>query len=252
MGPGAVAVDGPLLVAAGVSVAAGVVSFASPCILPLVPGYLAFVGGLTGADAAATGRGRWTGVLGAVLFVLGFAAVFTVLGGAFGALGRSLAEHRQVVALVGGALVLVMGLVLLGLRPAVVEQDRRAFGLIRRGGLAAAFPLGVVFGAGWSPCIGPTLAGILTLSAAGTGASPGRGAALAFLYALGLGVPFVIVALALDRASGALGVVRRHARLLEQVGGASLVLIGALLLTGLWDRVLLAIGPWVGGFTPPL
>ena len=140
--------DGPLLVAAGISLAAGLVSFASPCVLPLVPGYLAFVSGLTGAQAQGTVRARWTGVLGSVLFVLGFATVFTILGGAFGALGRVLAENRDVVSVVGGALVLLMGLFLLGvLRPAAAERDTRRLSQVRRGGLAAAFPLGVVFGA---------------------------------------------------------------------------------------------------------
>jgi cytochrome c-type biogenesis protein len=204
------AAGAPLTVAIAVSAAAGAVSFASPCVLPLVPGYLAFASGLSGARDGTRGRG--VVLLASVLFVLGFAVFFTILGGAFGGLGRALAEHRQLVGALGGVLVLGMGLFLLGvLRPRVMEQEARALSLVRRGGLLGAFPLGLVFAAGWTPCIGPTLAAILTLTAADGSASPARGATLAFAYALGLG-----------------------------------------LVTGLWDRVLVALQPAISGFTPVL
>lgn len=241
----------PLTVAIGVSAAAGLVSFASPCVLPLVPGYLAFASGVAGPGGGARSRG--TALLASSLFVLGFALFFTLLGGAFGSVGRALSEHRQVVGAVGGVLVLAMGLFLLGvLRPPVLEREVRALSLVRRGGLLGAFPLGVVFGAGWTPCIGPTLASILALTATDGAASAGRGATLAFAYALGLGLPFVLVGLALDRGVAAIGVLRRHSLRLERAGGGVLVVVGVLLVTGLWDRVLLALQPAVSGFTPAL
>jgi cytochrome c-type biogenesis protein len=241
----------PLTVAIAVSAAAGAVSFASPCVLPLVPGYLAFASGLSGARGGPRGRGV---VLAAsVLFVLGFAVFFTILGGAFGGLGRALAEHRQLVGALGGVLVLAMGLFLMGvLRPAVMEQEARGLSLVRRGGLLGAFPLGLVFAAGWTPCIGPTLAAILTLTAADGSASPARGATLAFAYALGLGLPFIVIGGLLDRGVGALGRLRRHSLRLERAGGAVLVVVGVLLVTGLWDRVLVALQPAISGFTPAL
>ncbi len=243
----------PLAGAVGVSLLAGLVSFASPCVLPLVPGYLAFASGLAGAGPVSGARARGTALLASLLFVLGFAAFFTLLGGAFGSLGRTLAEQRQVVGAVGGVLVLGMGLFLLGvLRPPVMERDVRALSRVRRGGLLGAFPLGVVFGAGWTPCIGPTLAAILTLTATDGAASAGRGATLAFSYALGLGLPFVLVGLALDRGVAGLAVLRRHSLRLERAGGVVLVAVGVLLVTGLWDRVLVALQPAVSGFTPAL
>ena len=243
----------PLTLAVAVSAAAGAVSFASPCVLPLVPGYLAFASGLAGADDRTTARARGTVLLASVLFVLGFAVFFTLLGGAFGGLGASLAGHRQLVGAVGGVLVIAMGLFLLGLlRPRFLERDARALSLVRRGGLAGAFPLGLVFAAGWTPCIGPTLAAILTLTAADGSASPARGATLAFAYAVGLGLPFIVIGALLDSGAGVLGRIRRHSLLLERAGGAVLVLVGVLLVTGLWDRVLTALQPAVSGFTPAL
>lgn len=240
----------PLGVAVVVSAAAGALSFASPCVLPLVPGYLAFAAGVSGARPD---RSRGTVLLASMLFVLGFAVFFTLLGGAFGGLGRALAEHRQLIGALGGVLVLAMGLFLLGvLRPAVLEQEARARLLVRRGGLVGAFPLGLVFAAGWTPCIGPTLAAVLTLTAADGSASPARGATLAFAYALGLGLPFVVLGGLLDRGVGVLSRLRRHSRRVERAGGAVLVLVGVLLVTGLWDRVLVALQPAVAGFTPAL
>lgn len=242
----------PLTLAIAVSAAAGAVSFASPCVLPLVPGYLAFASGMSGARSA-TARGRGTVLLASVLFVLGFAVFFTLLGGAFGGLGRALAEHRQLVGALGGVLVIAMGLFLLGvLRPAVMEQEARGLSLVRRGGLLGAFPLGLVFAAGWTPCIGPTLAAILTLTTADGSASPARGATLAFSYALGLGLPFIVLGGMLDRGVGVLSRLRRHSVRLERAGGAILVLVGVLLVTGLWDRVLVALQPAISGFTPAL
>jgi cytochrome c-type biogenesis protein len=246
------AAGAPLTVAIAVSAAAGLVSFASPCVLPLVPGYLAFAAGLSGSSRGSAGRGRATVLLASLLFVLGFAVFFTLLGGAFGAFGRTVSEHRQLVGALGGVLVIAMGLFLLGvLRPAVMQQEARAMSRVRSG-LLGAFPLGLVFAAGWTPCIGPTLAAILTLSAADGAASPARGATLAFAYALGLGLPFILLGGLLDRGVGVLGRLRRHSLRLERAGGAVLVLVGVLLVTGLWDRVLLSLQPAISGFTPAL
>lgn len=244
----------PLTVAVAVSAAAGVVSFASPCVLPLVPGYLAFASGLSGARASAGGVAARSTVLAAsLLFVLGFAVFFTLLGGAFGSLGQSLSEQRQLVGALGGVVVIAMGLFLLGvLRPPALEREVRALSRIRRGGLLGAFPLGLVFAAGWTPCIGPTLAAILTLSAADGAASPVRGATLAFAYAAGLGLPFVVIGVLLDRGVSAVAALRRHSVRLERAGGATLILVGVLLVTGLWDQVLTALQPAVNGFTPAL
>lgn len=246
--------SGPLLLAALVSAAAGVVTFASPCVLPLVPGYLAFASGLSGTEVDQGGRRvRGTVITGTSLFVLGFAVFFTLIGGAFGAVGRQLAAQRQAVGVVGGVLVLVMGLFLLGIfRPALMEGELRALPLARRAGLLGAFPLGLVFGAGWTPCIGPTLATILTLSTAGNGASPGRGAFLAFCYSIGLGVPFLAIGLLLGKGVTTVSWLRRHSVHVERAGGAMLVVIGLLLMTGSWDQVLLAFRPLISGFTPTL
>jgi cytochrome c-type biogenesis protein len=244
----------PLIVAAGISLAAGAVSFASPCVLPQVPGYLGLVSGLSGADIAEGGaRARGAAVAGAGLFVLGFAVFFTLIGGAFGVLGAALVAQRQLLGRIGGVLVAALGLFLLGVwRPRRLEREHRAVGLVRRGGLLAAFPLGVVFGAGWTPCIGPTLAAILTLTTIGEDASPARGAVLAFAYAVGLGVPFLAVAVALRSGLGALRLLRGRSILVERVGGAMLLAVGVLLVTGLWDRFVVQLQPLVGGFRTPL
>ena len=252
-----IAASGPLLVAVGVSMAAGAVSFATPCVLPLVPGYLAFVSGMSGREAsreAVAARHHRSGAIGgAVLFVLGFTTVFTLLGGAFGALGQTLSTHRQLIEVIGGVLVIGMGLFMLGvLRPPALQRDVRALSFIRRGGLLTAFPLGVVFGAGWTPCLGPTLAGILTLSTAGEHASPARGATLAFAYSLGLGVPLLLLAVGVSHAVRAVAFLRLHARAVERVGGGLLTLVGVLLVTGLWDAALNQLRPLLGHFTSPI
>ena len=249
-----IAQSGPLLAAATISFAAGAVSFASPCILPLVPGYLGFVSGLSGADIEeGSGRSRAAVLAGALLFVAGFATFYTLVGSAFGGFGAALSSHRAILGRVGGVLVIAMGAFLLGLwRPRPLESDTRAFNAVGRRGIAAAFPLGVVFGAGWSPCIGPTLAGILTLGSVGSGTSAARGAFLAFLYAAGLGVPFILVALLMRRGVAAVALLRRHAVTIERFGGVLLILVGLLLITGVWDHAMTALRPLIGDFTPPI
>lgn len=242
---------GPLAAAVAVAVLAGLVSFLSPCILPLVPGYLSYVTGLSGAeldDPADADRRRVRGriLLGSTLFVLGFTAVFVSYGALFGGLGRALATHQGVVERVIGAIVIVLGLAFLGLIPGLDREVR-----LRRlpaSGLAGAPLLGVVFGIGWTPCVGPTLGAVQGL--AYTSASAGRGAVLSAAYCAGLGLPFLAVGLGYRRLLGALGVVRRHALWVTRIGGTLLVILGLLLLTGLWDDLTITLRDWAGSFTP--
>jgi cytochrome c-type biogenesis protein len=257
--------DGPLLVAAAVAALAGLISFASPCVLPLVPGYLSYVTGLVGTGARTTApapavapagaggtttevrtavderspRGRM--VLGAVLFVLGFTAVFVAFGALFGGLGRLLLEHQDVITRVMGVVTVVVGLAFLGWLPAL--QRTRKLAVRPVAGLAGAPLLGIVFGLGWTPCLGPTLSAVNVL--AFTEATAGRGALLGLAYCLGLGVPFVLVALGARWAMGATSFLRRHAVAVTRVGGAVLVLVGLLLVTGAWTEMMTWLRGWL-------
>jgi len=243
--------DGPLLVAAPVAAAAGLVSFLSPCVLPLVPGYLSYVTGLSGADLEAeAGPARAEGDLfvrtplrrgrilaGSSLFVLGFSAVFVSEGLVFGQLGAILVEHRDVVQRVLGAITIVLGLAFMGMIPGLQREVR--IHRLPAAGLAGAPLLGVLFGVGWTPCLGPTLAAVQGL--AYTQADAGRGALLTFAYCLGLGIPFVLTGLAFRRALGAFAVVKRHYGLVTGIGGGMLVVIGVLLVTGLWEHLMISL-----------
>lgn len=235
------AFSGPLLLAVLVSLVAGAVSFASPCVLPLVPGYLGYLSGLTAqsvqpvgaplpGSAPAPRRGRLA--LGVTLFVLGFALVFVTLGTLAGSLGGTLLRWQDPITRALGVVVIVMGIAFLGRVPFLQREAR----VHRRppATLWGAPLLGVTFGLGWTPCIGPTLAAVMALSL--EGGSPARGALLSSAYALGLGLPFVLVALGLQRSSRLLEVVRRRRRAISVVGGGMLVLIGLALVTGLWGR----------------
>lgn len=256
--------DGSLLVAAPVAAAAGLVSFLSPCVLPLVPGYLSFVTGLSGeelgdtrtpetrtnpsgdtlveAPPVAVRRGRV--LAGSVLFVLGFSAVFVTSGALFGGLGSLLLEHKDVVDRVLGVLTVLLGLVFLGVIPALQRTVKLPW--LPSPGLAGAPLLGVLFGVGWTPCLGPTLAAVQTL--AYTEASAGRGAFLTAAYCAGLGVPFVLTGLAFRRALGAFAVVKRHYALVMRLGGLLLVAVGLLLVSGLWEDLMVEVRGWVAGF----
>lgn len=235
---------GPMLLAVPVVLLAGLVSFASPCVLPLVPGYLGYVTGLTGVDLERQARSRMAA--GAALFVLGFTAVFMALGVAVGSVALWLRQWDDVLTRLIGVVVIVMGLAFLGLVPAL--QRERRLPLRPAAGLAGAPLLGVVFGLGWAPCLGPVLVAVQGLALQGPGANPARGAALNLVYCLGLGVPFVLVAAGFARGMRMLEVLRRHRLVIARFGGALLVVVGMLLVTGLWTTWVDALRVPISGF----
>jgi cytochrome c-type biogenesis protein len=312
-GVGHLILSGPLLFAVPVAAAAGAVTFLSPCVLPLVPGYLSYVTGISGLDAQATGdaaaerttgaaragdgprsagpgdgpppRGGGTAqapgavavttvepggpvipgrrpagqrpvrrraVLGTALFVLGFSAVFASEGVAFGGLGALLRHHSVGLTQVFGVLTIVLGLLFSGLFDRIPATGRILRPSLRpRAGLAGAPMLGVLFGLSWTPCVGPTLTFVLTLSM--TSGTAVRGAILAFAYGLGLGIPFLIVALAFERGVIAFSFARRHARAFSLAGGAMLVAVGVLEVTGAWSSALLWLQThWISNYQSPL
>jgi len=236
--------DGSVALALPVAAAAGLVSFLSPCVLPLVPGYLSYVTGLAGADLAAARRGRV--LTGTVLFVAGFTAVFASYGALFGGLGAALLEHQEAITRVLGALTILLGLAFMGFLPMLQREWRPHRAPGAGAGLAGAPMLGVLFGLGWTPCIGPTLGAVQTL--AFTEGSAARGALLTVAYCLGLGLPFVAAAAGYRRAMGAFGWVRRHNVWVTRAGGAMLVVLGVLLVSGAWTELSVQMRIWVSGF----
>lgn len=225
------ALSGSFALAVPVALVAGLVSFFSPCVIPLLPGYLSYATGLSGADLERARRGRM--LAGSLLFVLGFAVVFVALGSLTGALGEVLVTWRRELNIVFGSLTILLGLAFAGLvRIPWLDRDVRVHG-VPSVGLAAAPMLGFLFGLGWSPCLGPTLGAITTLSL--NEATAARGAALSGVYALGLGLPFVVAALAYRRAMSAFALIRRHQVWVMRAGGLMLVAVGVLIVTGWWD-----------------
>lgn len=237
--------NGSLLVALPIALLAGLVSFASPCILPLVPGYLGYIGGFAGTDARA-GRGRL--LLGVALFVLGFSVVFVGFTLAFSIAGLMLIPWLDLITRVIGVLVIIMGLVFIGQFSFLQRTIRPGFTAAT--GLGGAPLLGIVFGLGWAPCIGPTLSVVYSLSL--TTGSVGRGVLLGVVYSLGLGIPFLLVALGFSWVTGSVAWLKRHIRAVNIVGGAMLVLIGLLMVTGVWQIMMSQLGSVISGFEPAI
>lgn len=235
-------VDGALWIAIPLAVAAGLVSFLSPCVLPLVPGYLGYVGGIAGGAE----KSRSRVVLGAVLFVLGFSVVFIAINFLGATVSRFFLEYLDVLQRIGGAIIILLGFVFIG-QVSFLQRTIRPTWQPRTGLLGAPL-LGVVFALGWTPCLGPTIAAILPMA----GFDPGRAVVLAAAYCLGLGIPFVLVAIGFGWVGTSLRWVKRHIRLINIIGGGLLILIGLLLVTGLWNAILSEFQAVVLGFVPAI
>ena len=235
---------GQLLLGVPVAVAAGTLSFASPCVLPLVPGYLGYV---SGAEQAAQ-RGRRRVVLGAALFVLGFSVVFVLTSTVFGVLGLVLVQRLDLITRIAGVVVIVLGLAFVG---ALGPLQRRVAPAWRPStGLIGAPVLGVVFALGWTPCIGPTLVAVQSLAL--TSGSMGASVLLATCYSLGLGIPFVLIAVGFGWATRAVAVLRRHIRVVNLAGGGLLILLGVLMVTGAWASMVSGMQTWIGTYVPAI
>ena len=225
------AAAGPLLLALALAGLAGLVSFASPCVVPLVPGYLSYLAAVVGADETPVRRWRVAG--SALLFIAGFTAVFVLGTVAVLGMTTSLISNQLVLQRVGGVITILMGLVFIGFVPAL-QRDAR-FTPRQIAGVAGAPLLGAVFALGWTPCLGPTLTGVIAVASATDGANVARGVTLVIAYCLGLGVPFLLLALGSGWAMGAFGWLRRHGRAIQVIGGLLLIGVGVALVTGVWN-----------------
>lgn len=232
---------GPLLLAMGLAALAGLVSFASPCVIPLVPGYLSYLAAVVGVDRGATGSGavavkgarlRVAGAAG--LFVAGFTVVFLLGTVAVLGMTTALITNQLLLQRLGGVVTILMGLVFIGLVP-VLQRDTR-FTPRQISTLGGAPLLGAVFALGWTPCLGPTLTGVIAVASATEGSNVARGVVLVIAYCLGLGIPFVLLAFGSARAVAGLGWLRRHTRTIQVLGGVLMILVGAALVTGLWNE----------------
>jgi cytochrome c-type biogenesis protein len=240
-----IAAAGPLFTAFGVCVLAGLVSFASPCVVPLVPGYLSYLAAVVGVEeeprlgspsgdkglVLRTARLRVAGA--ALLFVAGFTFVFVLGTVAVLGMTTTLISNQLLLQRIGGVITIVMGMVFVGFIPALQREAR--FMPRQVSTLGGAPLLGAVFGLGWTPCLGPTLTGVIAVASATEGANVARGVALVIAYCLGLGIPFVLLAFGSARAVQGLGWLRRHTRGIQIFGGVLLILVGAALVTGLWN-----------------
>jgi cytochrome c-type biogenesis protein len=269
------AANGSLLLAIPVAALAGLVSFLSPCVLPLVPAYLSYVTGLSAADLAADQqaprvsdgpgtavaidalprrrRRRHSGrvLLGSSLFVLGFSSVFILFGAFFGEVGAHLDRHFLFVDRVAGVVAIVMGAAFIGLLP-VSQREWRFHALPSSVGIAGAPLVGVAFGVGWTPCIGPTLTVVLGLASSPDTGTAARGAMLTTAYCVGLGLPFIVAGIAFRRALGAFNVVKRHYAWVMRGGGLLLIAVGVLLVTGEWNTLAIRLHSIAPGYTSPV
>ena len=230
-----IALSSSFAAAAPVAFAAGIISFLSPCVLPLLPSYLGFLSGVIGNEGSKSMRGR--AVVGALAFVAGFTVVFLTAGYLFGGLGHLLRQHQRGVEVVFGILTFVLGAAFAGWLPIKVLQREMRSHFLPRASVVGAFALGFLFALGWTPCIGPTLSAILGLAAASDTATAWRGTGLALVYCLGLGIPFVVFAIAGEWATGVSQWLRRHSRRAAMVGGVMLMLLGAAQVCGVWHDV---------------
>lgn len=236
-----VAATGPLVLALGAAALAGLVSFASPCCIPLVPGYLSYLAGVSGADGSADAAGgtgtridtRWRVTGAALLFVAGFTVVFVLATASVFGLISVLHLNRELLQRVGGVVAIVMGLAFIGLIPALQRDLRPRPRRIPH--LLGAPLLGAAFGLGWTPCLGPTLAGVLSVAAGTEGTTAARGVVLIVAYCLGLGLPFIALAFGSTKALNGVGWLRRHSRTIQVVGGVMLIAVGIALVTGGWE-----------------
>jgi cytochrome c-type biogenesis protein len=242
---GQIVTSGSLLVALPLAALAGLISFASPCVLPLVPGYLGYIGGFT-SQADRPARGRL--FLGVALFVLGFSIVFVAFGIVFGSAGFLLKAHLDLITRIAGVIVIGLGLVFVG-QFTFLQRTIRP-GWTAATGLAGAPLLGLVFGLGWTPCIGPTLGAVYLMAV--DGGDPSRGALLGLFFCVGLGVPFLLVALGLTWVTGSISWLKRHIRSINIMGGIILILIGVLMVSGLWRLLMSELLAVTNGFVPAL
>jgi cytochrome c-type biogenesis protein len=236
---------GNLALALPLALLAGLIAFASPCVLPLVPGYLAYVGGFAATQER---KGRSRLVFGVLLFILGFSVVFVSLNLVFATAGLVLIPWIDLITRIAGVFLIVMGLVFIGQFSFLQRQFKPEWRIAT--GLGGAPLLGIVFGIGWTPCIGPTLGAVLSLSL-GSG-TPWRGVLLGVVYCLGLGIPFLLVALGLNWVTGSVAWLKRHIRVINIIGGSLLIIIGLLMVTGLWRALISSLGAVIGSFVSPI